>query len=65
MMNRGTAHRILLLALLFVGLLAATPKPSVAWISICDNSDPCLSTCTVWDDSGKRIIRQYVINRCF
>ena len=63
-MTRRTARRILLLALLFVGLLAATPKPSFAWISICDNSAPCLSTCTVWDDSGQHIIRYYVINRC-
>jgi len=63
-MTSGTARRILFLALLFAGLLAATPKPSVAWISICDNSQTCLSTCTVWDDSGQHILRQYVINRC-
>lgn len=63
-MTREKARRILLLALLFVGLLAATPKPSVAWISICDNSDPCISSCTVWDDSGQHIIRRYSINRC-
>lgn len=63
-MTRESARRFLLLALLLVSLLVATPKRSVAWISICDNSDPCLSSCTVWDDSGQHVIRRYVINRC-
>jgi hypothetical protein len=63
-MTRGTARRVLLLGLLFTALLAATPRRSVAWVSICDNSDPCITSCTVWDDSGQHVIRRYVINRC-
>jgi hypothetical protein len=53
-------RRTILGALLLLGLLAFSPKPSEA-LGVCDNSDRCYSYCTLIDSQGN--VRHYVINR--
>lgn len=55
------ARRVLLLCLALSALRVAS---AAAWTSVCDNGlDPCITYCTVYDDSG-RVIRLYQIYRC-
>ena len=53
-------RRVLLCVVILAGLVVGGAK---AWVSICDNGDPCYTTCTVYGDNGI-VIRRYVINRC-
>lgn len=54
-------RRVLFAAAMFLAFLLANPAGSRA-AGTCDNSDPCISYCTIVDSEGH--VRIYRINRC-